>query len=857
MTAIGLGDVERFPFVEQPDAASIRDGYLLLEELGALEPGRIGGPRSLTQIGRQLARLPVDPRLGRMVIEADRLGCVREVMVIASALSIQDVRERPKESPERAAELHRRFDVPGSDLLSTVKLWDHLRDQQRQLSGNQFRRMCRDEHLHYLRVREWRDLYSQLRQVAGQLKIRPGIDEAHPDHVHQAILSGLLSQIGVKDGDGREFRGARDARFVIAPGSVLAKRPPKWVMAAELVETNQIWARRVAAIQPEWAERLAPHLVKRSYSEAWWDARSGRAVVAESVTLFGLPIVSSRTIGVDRVDRRLAREMFIRHALVEGDWQARHDFVERNSRFVERVRLLEARVRRVDLLDDEALVEFYDERVGADVTSTRHFDRWWRGVHADEPDRLDLTPSTLSNRSGIDLADYPDEFVHGDTTYPLTYRFDPGTPLDGAAVMVPVTALNQIDAEGFDWLVPGYRADLVSLLIRSLPKDIRRELIPMNDTAAAAHARLGPPEGRLIDQLALAVTEVSGRPVDPSDFGTERLPTHLRLHVIVVDDGGRVVDAGDDLEAIRDRQAGTTRAALASASPVVERRDIVRWDIGRLERVVEQRVAGGRIVRSYPTLLDRGDSVALRVVDNEALQQRAMHGGVRRLLLMAATPTPAKLERSLDQRAKLAIAASGVPLGDLIDDSIAAAVDAVMARHDLPWDDTQFATLERAVKHDTPQLAADALAVAADVLGAANRVRKRTRALSAEVLRPTVADAEVHLARLTAAGFIRRSGADRLPDVHRYVRGIEYRLDHLAGDVPRDQRRMLECRPLERAYAAAVAGLERVTPEVRSVGWLLEEYRMSLFAQPEGVSGPVSPKRIRTEFRRASGADLG
>ena len=321
MTAIGLGDVDRFPFVEPPDSASIRDGYLLLDELGALEPGPIGSPRKLTEVGRQLARLPIDPRLGRMVVEAERQGCVREVLVIASALSIQDVRERPKEAPERAAELHRRFDVEGSDLLSTVALWDYLRDRQRELSGNQFRRMCHDEHLHYLRVREWRDLYSQLRQVAGQLQIRPTVEVGHPDHVHRAVLAGLLSQMGVRDGEGREFRGARDARFVIAPGSVLTRRPPRWVMAAELVETNQLWARRVVAIQPEWAEPLAQHLVKRSYSEPWWDAGAGRAVIAETVTLFGLPIVGKRTVGLDRVDRRLAREMFVRHALVFGDWE--------------------------------------------------------------------------------------------------------------------------------------------------------------------------------------------------------------------------------------------------------------------------------------------------------------------------------------------------------------------------------------------------------------------------------------------------------------------------------------------------------------------------------------------------------
>ncbi len=850
MTAIGLGDVAAFPFVEPPESAAIRDGYLLLEELGALAPGRIGAPRDLTEIGRRLARLPIDPRLGRMVIEADRLGCVREVLVIASALSIQDVRERPKDAPERAAELHRRFAVEDSDLLSIVALWDHLRERQRALSGNQFRRMCRDEFLHYLRVREWRDLYSQLRQVAGQMQIRPGVDDAHPDHVHRAVLAGLLSQIGVRDGDGREFRGARDARFTIAPGSVLTKRPARWVMAAELVETNRLWARRAAAIQPDWVESLAEHLAKRSYGDAWWDARTGRAVVNETVTLYGLPIVQNRAVGVGRVDPDLARDMFIRHALVAGDWQTRHDFVERNDRFVERVRLLEARVRRIDLLDDEALFEFYDERVGSDVTSSRHFDRWWKRARQRDPELLDLSPDVLAHRRGIELDDYPDTWWQGDAEYRISYRFEPDTPLDGATIVVPLTSLNQLDDSGFDWLIPGYRRELVSLLVRSLPKDVRRDLIPMNETTAAALDRLGAPEGRLIDALARALTEVSGRPINAGDFDHERLPNHLRLHIVVVDGDGAVVDAGDDLVAIRKRQAGAARSALAEASPVEERRDIVRWDLGRLERVVERELAGGHVVRAYPTLLDRGDSVALRVVDNEALQQRAMRGGVRRLLLMAAAPTPAKIERTLDQRAKLAVAAGPVTLVDLTADSIEAAVDAVMARYELPWDDAEFGRLERAVRDDAPQLAADALAVAADVVAAAHRVRRRTAALTADALRPTVADAEAHLARLVSPGFVRRSGTDRLPDIHRYVRGIEYRLDHLAGDIRRDQRRMSEVRPLEREYAAATERLQRVTDEIRQVAWLLEEHRMSVFAQPVGVVGPVSPQRIRRALQR-------
>src|SRR5262245_30662656 len=399
--------------------------------------------------------------------------------------------------------------------------------------------MCRDEHLNYLRVREWRDLYSQLREVAGQRGVRPGVVEAHPDHVHRAVMAGLLSHLGIRDGERREFRGARDSRFVIAPGSVLARRPTRWVMAAELVETNQLWARRVATVQPEWAERLAPHLVKRSFGEAWWDPRAGRAVTSETVTLYGLPIVSNRRIGVDRVDPELARELFIRHALVAGDWSTRHGFVAENERFRERVRMLEARVRRSDLLDDDTLFDFYDERLGAEVTSTRHFDRWWKETHGERPDLLTLTTAQLANRSGIDLDDFPDTWREAETEFPLTYRYEPDTPLDGASVTVPLSALNQLSGQGFDWGIAGYRRELVSMLVRSLPKDVRRHLIPMNETVDAVFDQL-PHDGQesgipLTSALASALTAASGQAIRAADFEPSRVPSNLRLHVIVVD----------------------------------------------------------------------------------------------------------------------------------------------------------------------------------------------------------------------------------------------------------------------------------------------------------------------------------
>ncbi len=845
MTAIGLGDVASFPFVEPPDHASIRDGYLLLEELGAIEETDERGQRDLTPTGRRLARLPVDPRIGRMILESERNECVREVLVIAAALSIRDPRERPEDKIDQANLAHKRFDVPGSDLLSIVALWDHLRARQRELSGNQFRRLCRTEFLNYLRVREWQDLFSQLRQAAGDLGIRPGDHAGQPDRIHQSVLAGLLSHIGMRDQDSRDLKGARGSTFTIARGSVLARRPPKWVMAAELVETNRLWARRVATIEPGWAERIGAHLVRRSYGEARWDEQRVAAVTAETVTLYGLPIVSGRTIQVDRVDRVLARRMFIRFALVDGQWSTHHAFLTRNTAFREHVRQLESRVRRSRLLDDDELIDFYDERLPADVTSGRRFDSWFKGV---DQHLLDLTDDVLGRRAGVRAADYPDTWRHGDLVLPLSYRFDPGGPLDGVAVHVPLAALNRITDEGFDWQIPGHRRELVGALVRTLPKDVRRELIPMAETIDKALAVLGPPSGRLVDALATALGEVSGATVRASMFSAAAVPPYLRMNVIVNDTDGTVLDADDDLAAVKRRLAASAREAIASVSPVAERRGMVTWDVGTLPQVVEAS-AGGIAATGYPALLDDDDSVSLRVLTNAGLQQRVMRGGVRRLLLLTVPPSTRDVVKGLTRAGRLAIAASGFDLDDLVRDCALTAVDRVLSAQTLPWDAEAFAELQRVVRREAPGLAAGALTRATDVLVEAGQVRERMRPMTAPALQRSIDDATAHLARLVRPRFVIVAGTGRLDDVARYVRAISYRLERLPADVARDRRRMDEVVPLEDDYAALVRR-GATGAAVVELGWRLEELRVSVFAQPIGAKGAVSTTKLRRELAR-------
>jgi ATP-dependent helicase HrpA len=848
MANIGLGDLARFPFVEAPDSRSIRDGELLLEELNAISPGRRGEGIQLTKTGRQLARLPTDPRLGRMLLEADRRNCVREVLVIVAALSIQDVRERPTDKREQANESHNRFKVKGSDLLSIVKLWDYVREQQRELSGNRFRRMCRDEFIHYLRVREWVDLHRQLKRVAADMGIRAGTEEGHPDHVHQALLSGLLSHVGMRDRQTRMFKGARQAEFVIAPGSVLTRKPADWVMAAELVETNQIYARRVAEIDPRWAERAGAHLVKRSYGEPRWDPKGGRAVVVEQVTLYGLPLVSDRVIGLDRVDPDAARAWFITKTFVERDvpthWRDRHTFNARNDKVLDRLASMSARTRGVEVLDDDSLFSFFDERIGDDVTSTQHFDRWWKQQSG--------TLLDLSDPVEFGVEGYPDVWVQGEIELPLTYRDAPGEPLDGVTVHVPLNGLNQITDDGFDWQVPGHRDELVEQLMRSLPKAIRRELIPFAETVNAVLDRLGSPAGRVADRLAEVVTEVADIPVTAAAFDLGAVDPHLRMHFVVSDDSGEVHDVGTDLAAIKGRLAGSARQSIAAAAPIDERRGITTWDVGDLPRMVES-ADRALDVRAYPTLLDVGDSVSLRVVTTPELQQRALRGGVRRLLLLDGAPTRRSIEKLITTAGRMAITNADIGVDSLVDDCITAAVDQLMAEHGtLPFTETEFRSLQSLVRAKGPNRAGTALGSAVAVVAAAAGVNELLARLRAPAFAESVNDANLHLGRLVRPGMVSAHGIDRLADVERYVRGIRYRLEHLGGGVERDVIRMGEVLPLEATFAGFV---DRVPPgdlpsDTAAVRWMLEELRVQVFAQPIGTSGSVSLKKVSQRLAR-------
>jgi ATP-dependent helicase HrpA len=904
MISLGLGDIEQFPFLQPPDKRGIADGLDLLLELRALElegshrdpaapaPTELrsgGSPRyRITRVGREIAQLPLDPRYARMVVEAQKLGVAREVIAIVAGLSIQDPRERPVEKRERADQLHNRFRDPTSDFITLLNLWNHLQRRQRELSGNQFRKEVRSEFLNYLRIREWADVERQIRRQTKGVGKHPADGESGADAtaIHKAILSGLLSHIGLKDTAKRDYLGARQRRFVLYPGSGLAKKQPDAVMAAELVETSRLFARTVAVIDPAWAEPLAGELAKRSHSEPRWEKRQGAAVVDEKVTLFGVPIIPRRRAQLSRIDPALARELFIRHALVEGEWDtSRLDkrltaFLRDNARVRRELEQLEERSRRRDiLLDDERIVEFFEARIPADVTDVRRFERWWRDALKQHPETLTLTRDDLVEAEQLPADDgsYPTRLTLGDQTLSVGYRFEPGAADDGVTVTVPLPLLPRLDTAGFDWLVPGLRLELVTALLKTLPKAIRRNVVPAADWAAKLLAAVPPGadlrELSITEFLATEIRRQTFTPVDPDDFDLDRLPPHLRMGYAVVDERGSKLARGTDLTALQQKLRERTRdsvakVATAAAKSPIERGGITAWDdtIGRgsggdggaggtLPRQLDMR-RGETTIRAYPALVDEGSSVAIRLQTSVADQVAVHRAGVRRLVQLGVPSPLAYIQEHLTSAEKLSLGASPYrSTAALIDDALRAVIDAELANGDgpdaLPWSREQFESLRDRVNAGLPDRLFGIVATAAAVLAAAREVDVLIGRSSSLQLMAPLADAREQLNALVHDGFIGRTGLARLPRLVVYLRGISYRVERLADHLGRDRAWMLEVQQAVELYTAAGGTLPLGAdpePRIRDARWMLEELRLSLFAQPLGAQGPISVQRIRKQL---------
>jgi ATP-dependent helicase HrpA len=857
MASLDLGDVESFGFLDPPDRRQVRDGLALLGELGAVEPGADARRPRLTQTGRRLARLPLDPRLGRMVLEADARACADEVIVIAAALSIQDPRERPADRAQAADAGHARFADPGeaSDFLALANLWRYVRDLQRELSGNQFRRRCKAEFLHHLRIREWQDLVAQLRQAARQVGVTRNQTPGDAEQIHVALLAGLLSHVGMRDAQRRDYLGARGARFALFPGSSLARRPPSWVVVAELVETSRLFGRTAARIQPGWVEPLAGHLLRRTWAQPRWDRRRASVVATERATLYGLPVVAGRTVAYGAIDPVLSRQELLRHALVEGDWDARHAFLEENRRRVEEVRALEDRVRRRDLLaGDDALVAFFDDRVPAGVVSGAHFDRWWRDARREDPDRLTYPRELLLGGDGARAADpraLPDAWRQGEHTLRLSYRFDPSSDADGVTAHVPLALLGGLRPTGFDWLVPGLRHELVVALLRALPKDLRRPLVPIPDAAERLLAAMRPRSGPLTEVLAAALEATRGVRVPPGTWDLAALPPHLRMSFRVEDEDGAPLAEGFDLDALREALRPRLRARLAAAAPELERHGLRAWELGALPREVGLPGTGDG-VRAYPSLVDEGDAVGVRILDTPGAQAAAMRAGTRRLLALTV-PSPVRfVQDRLPLHAQLALAGAPYPSpAAVLEDVAAAAIDALVDEAGGPaWDAASFARLRDHVAGELADRTAALAEGVVRVLDLAREVQGRLDGLRAAPLQDARRDVQAQLDALVRPGFVAEAGAARIADVERYLRAAAQRLERLPGALGADRDRLAVVAELEDLLTTRLAARPGggPPPEVAELRWLLEELRVSLFAQALGTrrgAGPISAKRIR------------
>jgi len=855
MAAMELGDIESFPFLDPPDRRSIRDGIALLRELGAIDPEHEGTRAWLTPLGRHLSRLPLDPRLGRMVMAADANGCLREMLVIASALTIPDPRERPEGKETQAAQSHARYRDEHSDFVSWLRLWEYVRGERRERTSSQFRRMCRNEYLNYRRVREWQDLHGQLRDITDEMGLHLNRKPADPELLHRSLLTGLLSHVGRKDPDGYEYRGARGARFSIAPGSTLFKKAPEWVMAADLVETTRMWARGIAQIPTDWIEEIGAHLINRTYSDPWWEEDREAAVASETATLYGIPLATERTVQIAKSDPEAARDLFIRHALLAGEWETHHAFADHNAAAIAEVMETETRERRADLLvDDDTLVDWFDERIPPEVTTVREFDNWWKDARSREPQLLDLGVDDLTDRGAAapDPDAFPEVWRHGDLAFTLDYEFDPASPTDGLTVDVPIADLQRTDPAVFEWNVPGRRAELIEAMIRSLPKAIRRRFVPIADTVAAVQSALRPGEESLVQGLRRELGRIGNTPIPPDAFDAAALPPHLRSRFRVIGDDGDVVAEGEDLTVLRTGLADDVRRTIAAERHPLEQRGLTSWTAGDLPSSVDVGEAGHRAA-AFPALVDDGNTVSVRLMATAAEQESTMRTGTCRLLLLSL-PTPEGILRPhIDRDIRQTIRTG--PYDDAaewIDDCLmAAAASIVDASGGPPRDEAGFERLRQQTRDDLAEIVIGIGQTSLEVLGSVGEVEWHLDSITDRY--PDAADdVVVQVNRLIYPGFLTGIGAHRVGDVDRYLQAVVRRLEALPTHPDRDAANMARIHRLEAEYDR-LTELLPVTPESTELSWMLEELRVSLFAQAIGTKGKVSERRIERALAALEG----
>ena len=854
MLVLGLGEVEDFPFIDPPDPRMVRDGYRLLEELGAVSRGG-----KLTAIGRRMARLPVDPRLARMVLAGAELGCLEEVLVICSALAIQDPRERPADKQQQADQAHARFSHPRSDFMAWLNLWRYGDEQRQALSGNRYAKMCKREFLSYLRMREWRDIHTQLVIACRgqQLRPRPALPaEENYQAVHTALLAGLLGNIAQYQ-EGREYLGARNRKLQIFPGSSQARKRPKWLVAAEIVETSRVYAREVAAIDPEWALQINPALLKRQYYQPRWQPRSGRVMACERVLLYGLTLADKRLVHYGPIAPAEAREIFIRDGLVACNLRPLPPFLKHNQRQVRELEELESRTRRRDILvDEQVLFDFYAQRLPEDVYTAGRLRGWLqRDSEAEAGLRL-AREDLLARDPGAQLGDqYPDHLDWEDMRFRLSYQFEPGGEADGVSVTVPVALLNRVPRHLFAWLVPGMLREKCIALVKHLPKDKRKQLVPVPDHVDRALAQLQPGDRDLLTALAQRFAAAGGVRLAPADWALHKLDDYYRMNIRVVDADGRLLAQGRDLARLVERFRDDTRQSISSGhSESPARQGITRWDFDALPEQWRFRQAGVDIV-AYPALQDAGETAAIVLCDYPGEAYLSHRLGVLRLLRLHSAQQVKYLRKQLlrGNEFNLVLAAAGLDRGALLEDLVDAAFLQAMAvdKGAVRTREAFTQMLERG-RGRVVACANELESVLLNSLDVLARLRRCLAGLDQGAFADTREDIASQLQRLLAAGFQRDTPQPWLQQYPRYMKALLHRVERLSGQYPKDQRNTAMLAELGAPLWDVLrqrSGLLLVCEAAMQYRWMLEELRVSLFAQNLGTRQAVSAKRLQEQWQ--------
>jgi ATP-dependent helicase HrpA len=846
MAALELGDIAAFPFVEPPTPRQIEDGYRALFELGALDERR-----QLTPLGHELARLPVDPRIGRMLLAAREFNCLSEMLIVASALSIQDPRDRPSDKRQESDRAHEEFRDEASDFVQLLNLWKFFDEAFRHKESNRkLWATCREHFLSYVRMREWRDLAGQLREMAAELKIRENPQDATYEQVHRALLTGLLSNVGLKALEGDHYNAPRGIPFAIWPGSGLKKNRPRWVMAGELQETTRVFARNVARIEPDWIEKAAQHLVTRHHAEPHWDRSRGEVAAYETVSLYGLTIVARRKVSYGRIDPVRAREVFIEGALVAGEFDTKQPFLAHNKKLILEVEELEHRARRQDVLvDDRALYAYFDAKIPVDVRDARSFEHWYEGQARAEPKLLFLAREDLMRHGAESVTEelFPKQLRIGDHVFPLAYRFDPGNPLDGVTMNVPLALLNQVDEAAIDWLVPGMVRDKIAWWMKALPKRIRTALVPVPEHVTAFLERTKPGERRIADEVLAYASRLVGERLDSSVWSKEEPPAHLAMNLRVVDDAKREMASGRDLAALRKQLGQAAQLTLAQSKPGLEREGIKAWDFGDLPAEVTFR-RGNQSMTGYPALVDETGSVAIRLFDTKDKATAAHREGVKRLIAFELKEQVKQLERGPSGFNALALKLQAVTSADkLRADVVAAVLDrAFIGEDELPRNPKAYEEQKKRARTRLPAVT-DAVGRHAATIAEANHAL--TTALSQSAgLGKLLHEIKAQQQRLVFPGFLSKTPWERLEHIPRYLKGCALRIQKYRANPERDLRHGPVVAGLWAQYEQrleADKAADRVDPRLEEFRWLLEELRISLFAQELKTPFPVSAKRLQ------------